>query len=188
MGKRVQQVQLRSLGDETLYLGYVGENEHTQIIVNCTEIFIDYPEAAASIVVKPPVGDLYHAVLTRNANRLVWEITSSDVVHAGNGQAQFTFENDGEIIRSIITRTRIDPSIEATGTAPEPLQNWMDAAEATAAQMAQEAATEAAGAINNMTVSVVNGSPGATMSTVDGHKHITFSIPIPSVSNNKLVF
>lgn len=144
MGKRIQQVQLQSLGSETLYLGYVGENEHTQIVVNCAIIFTDYPDATASIVVRPPAGDLYHATITRNANRLIWEITSSDVIRAGSGQAQFTFENDGEVIRSIIARTRIDPSIEATGEAPEPLQNWMDQADAKAAEIAQDAARQAA--------------------------------------------
>lgn len=188
MGKRIQQVPLKSLGTEILYLGYVGENIHTQIVINCSEVFVDYPDAEASMVVKPPVGDLYHSLIERDGRKIVWEITNSDVAYSGSGQIQLTFTYQGEVIRSIIGRTSIDPSIEATGEAPTPLQNWMDAADEKASEMAQEAATQAAGAIENLTVSATSGNPGATIRNVDGHKHIDFTMPIPSVSGTKLIF
>lgn len=144
MGKRIQQVRLTDLKNEILYLGYVGENIHTQIVINCTEVFNDYPDAVASIVVKPPRGDIYLATISRNEDYLIWEVTRSDVAEAGNGKVQLSFVNDGEVIRSVIANTKIDASIEATGEAPAPIQNWIEQAEETAAQIAQGAARQAA--------------------------------------------
>ena len=188
MGKRIQELALRNLGSEVLQLGYVGENIHTQIEINCAEVFLDYPDAQAVMVVKPPAGDLYHAVLTKDKNKVIWEITNSDVAYAGSGLVQLTFTDNGEVIKSIIGKTAIEQSIETTGEAPAPLEDWMQRAEETASQLALEAADLAAQALDGMTVSATSGNPGAAISTVDGHKHISFTMPIPSVAENKLVF
>ena len=128
MGKRIQKIPLKNLGSRTMDLGYVDENEHTQIIIECGEVFWDYPNATATMVVRPPVGNLYNATLTRDDNNIVWEITASDVVYAGGGQVQLTFTNNGEIVKSAIGATSISSSIKATGEAPVPLQSWLDEA------------------------------------------------------------
>lgn len=140
MGKRVQNFNLKNLETKVINLGYVGENVHTQIVIECSEVLWDYPNAVASMVVQPPRGDLYQVEVTREENNIIWEITASDVVYAGSGRVQLTFTNDGEIVKSAVGTTRISGSIEATGEAPEPLQNWMDQAEETARQIAQDAA------------------------------------------------
>lgn len=128
MGKRIQQVLLKDLASKTLRLGYVGENEHTQIIIDCTEVLFDYPAATATMVVQPPVGAIYPVVLTRDENKIIWEITGSDVMYAGGGRLQLTFTNNGEIVKSAIGATSISSSIEATGEAPSPVETWVDAA------------------------------------------------------------
>jgi len=140
MGKRIMNVELGLLPWRVLNLGYVGENEHTQIVIDCTEVLLDYPQATCSMVVKPPRGDLYPVMPTKSGNTFIWEITASDVVYAGSGQIQLTFYNGEEIIRSDIGSTKVAASLETTGDAPEPLQNWMDAAEETARQIAEDAA------------------------------------------------
>ena len=142
MGKRVQNFNLKNLETKVINLGYVGENVHTQIVIECSEVLWDYPNAEASMVVQPPRGDLYPVEVTREENNIIWEITASDVVYAGSGRVQLTFTNDGEIVKSAVGTTRISGSIEATGEAPEPLQNWMDQAEETAHQIALTAKDE----------------------------------------------
>lgn len=142
MGKRIMNVELGLLPWRVLNLGYVGENEHTQIVIDCTEVLLDYPQATCSMVVKPPRGDLYPVMPTKSGNTFIWEITASDVVYAGSGQIQLTFYNGEEIIRSDIGSTKVAASLETTGDAPEPLQNWMDAAEETARQIAEDAAED----------------------------------------------
>lgn len=188
MGKRIQELALRNLGSEVLQLGYVGENIHTQIEINCAEVFLDYPNAQAVMVVKPPAGDLYHAALTKDKNKIIWEITNSDVAYAGSGLVQLTFTDNGEVIKSVIGKTAIEQSIEASGDPPAPIEEWIERAEETARQVAQDAADQAAQALDGMTVSATSGNPGATISMVDGHKHISFTMPIPSVDGTTLVF
>lgn len=169
MGKRIQEFPLKSLSSKVVNLGYVGENEHTEIVIDCSEVLWDYPNAVVSAVVQPPVGDLYPVVVTRDEGNVIWTISASDVVYAGNGQIQLTFTNDGEIVKSAIGMTRISQSIETTGEAPTPMQNWMDEANAVLAE------------IEDMTVAAsglpAGSNPTATVSDVSGHKHIAFGIP-----------
>ena len=140
MGKRIQKVSLNNLESRVLNLGYVGEHEHTRIEIDCTDVLWDYPNAECSMVVQPPTGDMYPLTPVREENSIIWLVTDSDVVYNGTGRVQITFTNDGEIVKSAIANTRIDQSIMATGPVPTPLENWMERAEDTARQMAQEAA------------------------------------------------
>ena len=133
---------MKMLSSKVLNLGYVDENLHTKVIIDCSEVLWDYPGASVSMVVRPPRGDLYPVTPDRdNDNNIIWELTASDLVYAGTGQIQLTFTDSGEIIKSIIGTTKVLPSLETTGEAPEPLQNWMDEAE----QTAEEIATAAVG-------------------------------------------
>lgn len=142
MGKRIQKVSLNNLGSRVLELGYVGEHEHTRIEIDCTDVLWDYPDAACSVVVQPPNGDMYPLTPVREENSIIWLVTDSDVVYAGTGRVQITFTNNGEIVKSAIANTRIDQSIMATGPVPTPLENWMERAEETARQMGQDVADE----------------------------------------------
>ena len=140
MGKRIQKLALKNLASKVLNLGYVGENEHTQIIIDCSEVLWDYSEAVASVVVQPPRGDMYPVEVTRDGDNITWEIADSDLIYPGTGRVQITFTNNGEIVKSAIGNTRIEASIMATGTVPTPLENWMERAEETARQMGQDVA------------------------------------------------
>lgn len=159
MGKRIQKVALKNLESKTLELGYVGENDHTQIRIDCTEVLWDYPNATASMVVQPPRGDLYPATLTTDDNYVVWTITDSDVAYAGHGQIQLTFTNNGEIVKSAICSTNINTSISATGTAPTPLENWLERAEETLAAVANAVPEAPSGnGVYMLTCTVNNGT------------------------------
>lgn len=138
MGKRINRATLANLANRTLNLGYVGENEHTQIVIDCTDVFWDYPDALYSMVVEPPTGDMYPVTLTKENHTLVWLITASDVANAGGGRFQLTFTDDGEIIRSAIGSISVAGSLEgAGGEAPTPIENWMDEANEKLAEVDQ---------------------------------------------------
>lgn len=144
MGKRIRRISLKSIESETLAIGYAGENEHTIVRFGCSSVFTDYPDATVLLVVQPPQGDLYLATVTVSGENVVWEITASDALYAGSGRYQLVFtDNETEILKSAIGAYTIADSIEPTGDAPEPLQNWMDQAEETALQIARQAAQEA---------------------------------------------
>ena len=122
----------------TLKLGYVGENEHVQIRIDCAEIWKDYPAAVASLAVEPPEGDKYPAIVTRDGDVVCWTVKDSDLVNDGYGRIQLTFTEGSEIQKTVICRTKVDESIVGSGTAPDPIADFV--AEANEALAELEAA------------------------------------------------
>ena len=122
----------------TLKLGYVGENEHVQIRIDCSEIWENYPNAVASLAVEPPEGSKYPAIVTRDGDVVCWTVKDSDLVHDGDGRIQLTFTEGSEIQKTVICRTKVDESIVGSGTAPDPIADFV--AEANEALAELEAA------------------------------------------------
>lgn len=137
-------VMLSDLDGKILPLGYEGENLYTCVRINCVQVFSEYPDAVVSMVVQPPVGDMYPAVVKKSGVMVVWDITDSVLSSSGQGQVQLTFTNDEIIRKSVIFGISINSSLVANGEAPEPVQEWIDSANETAHQIAHDAAMEAA--------------------------------------------
>lgn len=112
----------------TINLGFAGENEHTQVVFDGKRVFDDYPNAVPSLTVKPPVGDTYPAVTTRDGNLITWVVTNSDLIYEGHGEIQLAFEENGVVVKSYIAKTSISRSIIPMGEVPTPIQNWIDEA------------------------------------------------------------
>ncbi len=124
-------LSLDRFGDQVLLLGRVGENRATRVLINLKSILSQYPDAIASITVKPPGREEYPAAVKQDDGILTWEITSADIGDkAGSGQAQITIQDaDGTVIKTAIACTRIGESLgDATATAPDPVKTWIDKA------------------------------------------------------------
>ncbi|WP_417406026.1 hypothetical protein [Hominenteromicrobium sp.] len=127
-------------GDQALLLGRVGENRATWVLVDLKSILSQYPDAIASITVKPPGRAEYPATVKQEGGILTWEITRADVCgKAGNGLAQITIRGaDGTVIKTAIACTRIEESlINETDPAPDPVETWIDKATGTLADVEQ---------------------------------------------------
>lgn len=127
-------------GDQALLLGRAGENRATRILIDLKSILSQYPDAIASITVKPPGRAEYPATVKQEGGILTWEITRADVCgKAGNGLAQITIRGaDGTVIKTAIACTRIDESlINETDPAPDPVETWLDKATGTLADVKQ---------------------------------------------------
>ena len=101
MGKRIQKLALKNLASKVLNLGYVGENEHTQIIIDCSEVLWDYSEAVASVVVQPPRGDMYPVEVTRDGETLFTAAVRGVRLTAGSltGEAVLEVPEDVNLTR-----------------------------------------------------------------------------------------
>ena len=125
-------------GDQALLLGRSGENRATRVLVDLKSILSQYPDAIASITVKPPGRAEYPAAVKQEDGILTWEITRADVCgKAGNGLAQITIRGaDGTVIKTAIACTRIEESlINETDPAPDPVETWIDKATGTLADV-----------------------------------------------------
>lgn len=131
---------LDRFGDQALLLGRVGENRATRVQLDLKSILSQYPDAIASITVKPPGRVEYPATVKQEGGILTWEITSADIGDkAGSGQAQITIQDaDGTVIKTAIACTRVGESLgDATAPAPDPVENWIDKATGTLADVEQ---------------------------------------------------
>lgn len=129
---------LDRFGDQALLLGRVGENRATRVLIDLKSILSQYPDAIASITVKQPGRVEYPATVKQEGGVLTWEITSADIGDkAGSGQAQITIQDaDGTVIKTAIACTRISESLgDATAPAPDPVENWIDKATGTLADV-----------------------------------------------------
>ena len=131
-------LSLDRFGDQALLLGRVGENRATRVLIDIKSILSQYPDAIASITVKPPGRAEYPAAVKQEGGILTWEITSADIGDkTGRGQAQITIQDaDGTVIKTAIACTRIGESLgAATAQAPDPVETWIDKATGTLANV-----------------------------------------------------
>ena len=118
--------KLCDLGKARLAIGYVGENEHTQVRIDCEEIFAEYPQAEATMVIMPPAGSAYPKTVTTDGTTVIWTVTDSDLAAEGEGELQLTFTENSVIVKSVVSRYRVTRSIIGSGEAPDPVQDWVD--------------------------------------------------------------
>ena len=131
-------LSLDRFGDQALLLGRIGENRATRVLIDVKSILSQYPDAIASITVKPPGRAEYPATVKQKDGILTWEITRADIGDkTGRGQAQITIQNaDGTVIKTAIACTRIGESLgNATAPAPDPVETWIDKATGTLADV-----------------------------------------------------
>lgn len=133
-------VSLSELYNRRLPLGRVGENVHVQIVFQCNAIFADYPNATTKLIVTAPGGDSYAPEIEKSGTNILWTVTDSDLAEEGGGEVQLTFKDGDEKIKSYIGKTQIFRSLAENGKVPTPIENWIEKAEETVRQMAQDAA------------------------------------------------
>lgn len=118
-------IKLCELSRKTIMIGRVAENQHITVSVDCSEMFAGYPDAVPSAAVKPPVGDIYPVIVSRDGDIVNWVVYDSDLAENGKGKFQLTFTDGEEIIKTVNAETLILDSLVATGTAPEPLNDFI---------------------------------------------------------------
>ena len=118
-------VRLDDLRTTVLNLGFVGENEHTQIRIDSKKMFDQYPTASPSLTVCPPEGESYPAVIERDGDFVLWTITDSDLVHEGSGEIQLSFTVSETVAKSYPGRIKVSRSIVPTGEIPEGIDDFL---------------------------------------------------------------
>ena len=116
--------RLEDLKKAIVGIGYVGENDHMHVLIDCKEVFDEYPDAVATMAIVPPVGESYPKVVNRNGDVVEWLVKNSDVAAEGDGEFQITF-TEGEVIKkSVNGRFRVIRSISGSGNAPSGYEDW----------------------------------------------------------------
>lgn len=166
------QTSLTGIESARLQLGFEGEQNHTRVVIYCTQLFGEYPDAVATMVIKPPVGDIYPKALVRDGMKVIWDASAADCATPGNGQYQLTFTVGDEIIKTYIGEYTVLPSLIGNGEAPTPVEEWMREASVVLEELQE---------FDNMTASATklpSGSePTARVESIEGRRNIAFGIP-----------
>ena len=118
-------VRLADLRNVMLPIGFMGENLHTQVQIDCKKAFEQYPNASVTMAVTPPMGESYPGLVTRDGDMVIWDVTDSDLVADGDGEIQLTFTEGQKVKKSYNGRTRVYRSIMPTGNVPTGVENWL---------------------------------------------------------------
>lgn len=114
-------------GRAALNLGRADENAAVRVEIDLSRILAQEPTAKAHITVESPSGTKYPAVTSMDGTKLIWDVTKADNTVEGTGYAQLTVKGpNGEVLKSAVAATRIGHSIRGEGSAPDPVQNWVD--------------------------------------------------------------
>lgn len=153
---QILRATLETFEKKILLIGYQGENECTQVRIDASDVFAEYPNATPSMIIQPFSGDGFPCFVARDGNDVVWEITSTILSFRGDGEAQLTFIKDSVVKKSAVGNIRVKRSLAVTGETPSPVAQWIDAANAKLAEvdaqiveleeMAEAAARSAEGA------------------------------------------
>jgi len=120
--------KLDDLKKAIIRIGYVGENQHTQVRIDCKDLFKEYPDAAVSAAIVSPAGQSYPKVVTVDGSTVVWDVTDSDLAAEGDGEIQLTFTEGGVVAKTAVARFNVYRSITADGPAPDPVDDWLQEA------------------------------------------------------------
>lgn len=125
---RTVSYRLADLSRATIRIGRVGENDYTRVVFDSRTVFDEYPGAIPALTIAPPMGQPYPAVATREGDLVIWDVTDSDLTSSGMGEAQLTFTENGVVCKSCIAKLVVERSITASGEAPDPVEDWLTAA------------------------------------------------------------
>ena len=121
--------QLRDLKKVNIEIGFEGENNRTQVRIDCGEVFAEYPNAEAVMKVQAPKGGIYPVTVTRDGNMILWTVRDCDVANKGNGEFQLTFTDGETVVKTCPGKIHVERSLKGSGTAPSGVQDWLERAE-----------------------------------------------------------
>ena len=150
MKRMTLKMMAEDFGKTALNLGRADENKAVRIEIDLSNLLEITPDANASVTIETPSGKKYPATTSKEGKLLIWDVNSADTAEEGRGWAQLTITgSNDEVLKSVVTATRVGRSIRGEGTAPDPVQNWVDDATSklgnvvSAGENAKEAAKKA---------------------------------------------
>lgn len=113
---------------QVITLGRQGENDALQVWFPVMENLIStYGEGTVSLVVQRPRDPFPYVAVTSNDETFVyWTVKKEDVGLAGDGLCQIVYIVDGVVVKSLVYRTLVTPSIGENTKPVKPYQSWVN--------------------------------------------------------------
>ena len=113
-----------------LVLGRTGENDARTIVFDVSCILNEFPGATFGILNKRNGDTSAYPVSVGNydliGTNLEWTIKATDTSAPGEGACEIVAYKGEVVVKTIIFTTRVYPSLDGSGTTPEPWEDWYD--------------------------------------------------------------
>lgn len=136
---------------DVVKLGRQGEHLTQQVLIDCTDWLSKLPGCTLLIAaIRPTENTVYLPTVSVADGVITWDIQDQDTAKGGWGRGEVRAMKDGKIKKSAVFRTRVEPSLEGSGSAPATPPDWVQeildsvAAAQTAAEQAAASAIQAA--------------------------------------------
>ena len=136
---------------DVVKLGRQGEHLTQQVLIDCTEWLSKLPGCTLLIAaIRPTENTVYLPTVSVADGVITWDIQDQDTAKGGWGRGEVRAMKDGKIKKSAVFRTRVEPSLEGSGSAPATPPDWVQeildsvAAAQAAAEQAAASAIQAA--------------------------------------------
>lgn len=112
----------------TILLGKTGENDTSRLEVDVSRILSCYPNAGFDLFFQLPSSiEPYPVAVNVENGKLLYSLDASDLSVPGFGKAEIiVYGSNGEIVKSITAKTKIDKSLTHCNLYPGPIQKWLD--------------------------------------------------------------
>lgn len=136
---------------DVVKLGRQGEHLTQQVLIDCTAWLDKLPGCTLLIAaIRPTESAVYLPTVSVADGVITWDIQEQDTAKGGWGRGEVRAMKDGKIKKSAVFRTRVEPSLEGSGSAPATPPDWVQeildsvAAAQAAAEQAAASAIQAA--------------------------------------------
>ena len=139
---------------DVVKLGRQGEHLTQQVVIDCSTWLTRLPGCTLMIAaIRAGENTVYLPTVSVEDGVITWDIQSQDTARGGWGRGEVRAMKDGKIKKSVVFRTRVEPSLEGSGSAPITPPDWVQQILDSAAA-AQAAATAAAASAAQAAASV----------------------------------
>ena len=119
----------QTFGASVLLLGFKGDSNATEILIDCAADLEEYQGTMAAMSITGPDETVYPGVITLDENYVVhWVVAARDCGIAGHGSARIDLVDDDGTVVASAEATTIIIKTKRQNVAPDQIADWTDAA------------------------------------------------------------
>ena len=118
-----------AFGAKLLLIGLKGENNATEILIDCADALEEYQGTMAAMSITAPDGTVYPGDITLDEDGIVhWIVPARDCSIEGHGSARVDLVDDDGTVVASAEATTIIVKTNMQNIAPDQITDWTDAA------------------------------------------------------------
>ena len=111
----------------TIDLGRQGENAVTEVTFDFSAFYDEFGQGSIALVMqRTKVDEPYPIIMDVDGTYATWTVSSTDTAYKGTGKVQLFYIVNKQIKKSVIFKTRVEPSIETEDLPDDPYMSYLE--------------------------------------------------------------